>query len=328
LKADNNELEIIDIFLIIKNYKKRIIIILSLFFFIGGLYAFLSNPWYKATVKIMRSSGKSGSSLNQLANVAALAGFNINKESEDRFALYPEIIKSNFILDRILSNKFKTQKYNEPVTLFEFWGIELDSTNQHKTHKLIEEAKEDLRENYIKAAIDKKIDLLTIEVSVPKDPVLAAELANFIAENLNIYNKHFRNYKATDQKQFIESSIKENKDELEKAERELILFNEKNKDISSTEKKLQYEKLLTEIEVQRKIYIELRNQLEIVKIEEIKETETIDILENAVIPINKFKPKRILLIISFLLIGIVISIASILIEFLMKRESNYIRNTT
>lgn len=318
IKTDlgSSELNLLDVIAIFWKARKTVLYITLVFIIIGLIYALLATKWYQATVKIMPTSSERGGTMSQYANIAALAGINIKGDKDDRFSLYPEIIKSNFILERILKNRFKTQKYTYPVTLFEFWDIDVDSNNVIKKHILIEEAKQTLREKYINAIIDKKVNLLTMTINVPTDPILAAELANFIADQLDIYNKYFRNYKARDQREFVGKSIKDTKSELESSESALIIFKEENRDLSSPEKMLQYERLKTEVEVQRTVYIELRKQFEIAKIEEIKETETLDILERAVVPIKKIKPQRLIILISFTFIGIIFSILFIVVNFI------------
>ena len=183
-------------------------------------------------------------------------------------------IKSNFILDRVLENKFVTKSFTRPVTLFEFWGIEIDSSEENWKYRLYEESKHTLRQTYISSSIIRDTKLLKLKVTVPKDPILAAELANYIVEQLDYYNKYLRKYKATDQRKFIEKSIEETKEKLQLAQNRLKNFEEQNKGIMSPETKLRLDRLKTEVDVQKNVYIELKRQLEVTKIEEIKETET------------------------------------------------------
>jgi len=309
----NSDLSLLDIMAVIWINRKKIIYITLAFIAFGIIYVMVTPNWYQSNVKIMPTGAQSNTLLRQYSNLASMAGINFTNDTGDKFALYPEIIQSNFILDRVLNHKFKNSNKNKNITLFEFWGEDIDSTDISDLHKKTENAKRELKSDYISASIDKKTNLLTLTVLVPRDPLLSAELANYIVELLNIYNIHYRHYKAKDQRIFIEESVNENKDNLKKAETALRLFQEENKDISSPDKKLEYERLFTELQVQRNIYIELRKQLEISKIEEIKETETIDILETATVPVQKFKPKRVINLISFTLVGIAFAVSSILI---------------
>ena len=234
------KLDLVSIYYFFYGERKLIAYIIGAFIFVGIIYALLSTPWYRTEVKIMPSTGQESDVLSRYSNIAALAGINIGGGNGDNYDLYPEIIKSNFVLDRVLNHKFKNKTFNKPVTLFEFWDTDIDSSKPNWKHRLYEDAKEKLREDYINASINKINNLLTIQVSAPKDPVLVADLANYITDLLDNYNKNFRHYKAKDQRIFIEKSLAETKRNLDKAESNLKKFLNENKDISSPEKKLEY----------------------------------------------------------------------------------------
>ncbi|MHA1251229.1 MAG: Wzz/FepE/Etk N-terminal domain-containing protein [Candidatus Helarchaeota archaeon] len=306
--SNKKEIDIIDLINILWHERKKIAIIISIITLLATFYALLATPWYSATVKILPSKKSSTNLINQYANLAAMVGVNIPISSEDQLSIYPEIIKSNFIIDKVLKNKFNTKKFKNPVTLFHFLGVEIDSTNKEESYKKIEKLKEIIRKEYIDANIHPKTHILTIKISVPEDPLLAKELANFIVKQLDIYNKFYRKYKASDQRKFIEKSLNETKLNMFKAEEELRNFQEKNKDLSSPEKQLKLQRLQTELNVQRTLYIELKKQLELIKIEEIKETETLDVLEYATEPIKKSKPNRLLIIFTSIILSVFLSI--------------------
>ncbi len=313
LNKTADQIDIINLFAVIWRGRFKVLFITGGLMILGILYAIFSSSWFQASVKIMPTSTAKSNVIKQLTglNIADLGV--IPKYSEDRQLLYPDIVKSDFILDRVLKHRFRLDG-DSYQTLFEFWGIAVDSSQKDEKHRLFEEAKQDLRDDYIEVHVDKETGIIVISLNVPRNPVLAAELANFITTQLEIYNKQFRRYKATDQRNFIENSIKEAKIDLEAAEETLKTFNEENKDLSSPDKQLQYQRLLTEVEVQKSIYVELRKQLELTKIEEVKETETLDILQSAVVPIEKYKPRRLLIILSSFFFGIFISIIYIFID--------------
>jgi uncharacterized protein involved in exopolysaccharide biosynthesis len=313
LNKTPDQIDIINLIAIIWRGRFKILYITGGLMILGILYAILSANWYQASVKIMPTSTTKSNVIKQLTglNIADLGV--IPKYSEDRQLLYPDIVRSDFILDRVLRHRFRLDSDNYQ-TLFEFWGITVDSSQIEEKHRLFEEAKKDLREDYIEVQLDEETGIIIISLNVPSRPVLAAELANYITTQLEIYNKQFRRYKATDQRNFIENSIKETKIDLEVAEEALKTFNEENKDLSSPDTQLQYQRLLTEVEVQKSIYVELRKQLELAKIEEVKETETLDILQSAVVPIEKYKPRRLLIILFSFFLGIFISVIYIFID--------------
>lgn len=321
------EIDLIKFFLLFKNEWKAISFIVGFFLIIGLIYALLATPWYKAEVKIMPSIGQGVHGLRQYSNIAALAGINLGGEVYSNYYLYPEIIKSNFILDRILRKKFKNITYNKPKPIIKFLDVKIDSTKNNWQYKLNVKAKKILKKEYIKSFLNVETDLLVIQVTVPKDPVLAAELANYIVEQLDNYNKNFRHYKAKDKRKFIEKSLEETEQNLIFAENTLKEFLNKNKDLTSPETKLEYEKLYNELNLQRAIYTELKKQLELAKIEEVNETETLNILDKAEVPTEKYKPKRSFIMVIALIISIFISITFVVLKnYYLNVRNEYIVN--
>jgi uncharacterized protein involved in exopolysaccharide biosynthesis len=287
--------------------RRKLFLITGIVTFLGLLYALLASPWYEAKVKILPPI-RDSSKLSLYSGLASMVGINLLGAGYDKQVQYPEIIESNFVLDNLLENKFQTSLYEKSVTLFEFWDTSIDSSETGWKHELFEKSKRRLRSEYISTTIDKKSSILTLTVSAPKDPMLASEMVNFIIKQIDIYNKYFRKNKARDQSNFINKALTEAKENMEKSMQTLQTFMEKNKNISSPEKKLSLVRLETELEVQKTLYIELKKQLEISKIEEIKETETLDILEYAQTPVFKIKPKRIIIVFFSLITGLLLSL--------------------
>ena len=314
--------------MLLKN-RRKIYLITGIVTLLGLIYALLASPWYEAQVKILPPT-RDSSKLNMYSGLASLVGINFLGFGYDKQVQYPEIIESNFVLDKILENKFKTGLYEKPVSLFQFWDTSIDSSEDNWKHELFEKSKKRLRSEYIGTSIDKKSSILTLSVSAPKDPMLASEMANFIIKQIDIYNKYFRKNKARDQSDFISKGLAEAQENMDNSMQALQTFMEKNKNTGSPEKKLLLERLQTEMEVQKSIYLELRKQLEIAKIEEIKETETLDILEYAQIPVFKIKPKRIVIVLFSMITGFLLSLIYIplsdsIMSFL-ERLKNTMRN--
>ena len=75
-------------------------------------------------------------------------------------------------------------------------------------------------------------------------------------------------------------------------------------------------RLKREVEIQSKLYAFLTQKYEESKIQEARDTPTIQVLDDASQPIKRYKPKRTLMVIGYSLIAFVLSsIYVILIEF-------------
>lgn len=295
-------------------WAKRIkfFLISGIFFFLTIIYLIIATNWYTATIKIIPSEPNDNMMLRQYASIAALAGVNIPMGAASQHYFYPEIIKSNFILNRILEHKFKTEDPNIQMTVFDILGIEIDSSETDWKFKLYEKTKKRFRNSFIKTEIDELTEMIIVSIELPNDRIFVTEVANFIITELDKYNRIYKRTKAKDQRLVIEKGIKENLKNLKKAEAKLVQFEIKNKDVTSPEKKVFLNGLQMDVDIFYTIVKELKKQLELIKIEEVKQTPTLDILEKASKPYEASKPKKIVFLFLGLIISILIAFFSVL----------------
>jgi uncharacterized protein involved in exopolysaccharide biosynthesis len=106
---------------------------------------------------------------------------------------------------------------------------------------------------------------------------------------LMVYNQDVRVTRSSENRVFIENQLKETQALLKTAEDEYSQFQRTN---IKTDPRLEVERdrLKRNITVQTEVYIQLRKQLELAKIEEQEKRPLIEILERAMPPQRKFKP--------------------------------------
>ena len=103
-------------------------------------------------------------------------------------------------------------------------------------------------------------------------------------------------YSSTHRK-FIEERLKYSKNELSKSEVELKEFSEKNPfAVDTPELQLQRGRLLRNMEVNQQVYITLRQQYEMARINELKEIPVINILDYAEPASDESKPQKLLIL--------------------------------
>ena len=74
--------------------------------------------------------------------------------------------------------------------------------------------------------------------------------------------------------------------------------------MESPQLQLEIERLMREVEIQTQIYITLHQQYELARIEEVKETPSVVILDEGKPAVEKDKPKRKLIVILALFLGL------------------------
>ncbi len=124
-----------------------------------------------------------------------------------------------------------------------------------------------LRNNTVIEVSDEGIVNITVE---DKDPNMAAAMANAYVEELDRQNKRLSAGQATSKRIFLGNRLKEIEEELSKIENLLS----------------------REAKIQEMLYELLTREHEIAKIEEAKSMPTIQILDRAIVPEKKCKPKR------------------------------------
>ena len=118
--------------------------------------------------------------------------------------------------------------------------------------------------------------LLIVETFEPK---LAAEIANAVLEELEKLNRYFKSQQIISKREFIENRIKTVGFELDQLEEELKDFRKSNRNLSNSPTLLlKQERLSRKTEIHKGIFLTLKQQLELNKIEEIQAKSLIQVL--------------------------------------------------
>ena len=134
---------------------------------------------------------------------------------------------------------------------------------------------------------------------------MSAALATAIITESDKLQRQFKTHQVAEKRSFIEGRIKDGKVELETAQENLKEFRERNRQVQySPALMLEEERLTTETEVQKGIFITLKQQYELTKIEEVEEGTTVQVLDEPVAPYEKSSPKVLLSLFLALFIGL------------------------
>ncbi|MDA0986435.1 MAG: Wzz/FepE/Etk N-terminal domain-containing protein [Bacteroidetes bacterium] len=266
---------------------KKFIAILTLFAtLISAGVSLILPETFKSSVTILPESGGGRmSSLGGLSDLAALAGVNVPSEAS-LTKLYPSIIKSEAVLQKVILKKYQTKKNKDSLNLIQIWEIEAP-TFQKSYEAALKAIREELKVN-----LDNKTSLLTLEIET-EDAQLSADILNYIVGQLDNFIQTKKTSSAGNQRIFVEGRLVEIKVELTIAENKLKDFREQNRMIvTSPELLLQQERLLREVIINTTIYTELKKQFEVAKIEEVKDIPIINVMDKARANANRESPKR------------------------------------
>ena len=217
-------------------------------------------------------------------------------------AIYPEILKSRTIVKSMLFKKINLQAY-QGETLFNI----LKSDN--KKIKDIKKLESIMIENLLKKIVvnvNKRTGVLSIVV-MAEEPTLAAEINRILIKELDDNQKDFNKNKTSRAKLFTEERIEEVRLELEKSEESLKVFNDRNRRIeNSPSLQLERDRFSREVAVLTGVYTTLKQQLEKLKIAEVKQSDYVIIIDPPNIPLLKSGPKRKRIVILSVIFGMLL----------------------
>jgi len=290
--------------ILIVNWKKLLIIngivaVVSAAF----LLLFVKN-YYDSTITIMPDYGVNAS-LGGLSSLAAMAGFSVGQTAPNE--IYNNLIYSESVLKPVIYAKYKTEEFEKPVNLIEYFEIEPNTVSEEAPKELQERDKfiqmmESFSKNILTSSVDRITTILSVSVRT-NEPAMSSEIANNIVKSLDHYVRTKRKSNAKEQRIYIEERVKQVKDSLTIVENKLKAFREQNRIVGqSPQLLLEQGRLQRELEIQQTIFIELTKQMELIKLEEIKDAPIINIREEAGIPIVKAGPSRLKLLVIVLLL--------------------------
>ena len=318
---DNNEIDLLELFGYIKKEKKLIASVTAFFTIISLIYSIFATPYYSAFVSIypMGDDGSVNTSIGDLQGLASSFGLNIGSGGNTSFYI-PDIIQSRKLRKSIVRNKWDATYDSNPIDLISLWGINnnegfsiSDFFNIIKSPKIqinsevinTEIAMELLSD---KISIDEEDSgLLTISVLM-EEPQLAADIANYIVKYVKSYISEEMTLQSTKYRIFIEERLENSKIDLKNIEEKLNQFRKSHPlALDTPDLQLERARLIRDVEINQEVYITLLTQYELAKLEELKETPVINILDHAEAPIKKAHPKRKLLVILGLISGLFIA---------------------
>jgi len=288
---------------IIKRTLKHKVLAIVVFILVVGMafaVALLSVPFYKTEAKIIyQASGNSqGSGLGALA---ALAGISTSK-GDDPSAYLSDIIQSNNMMQSILAEKWKVSKAfpdtSTPVDLQTLWKVEPDTTKEDWEIRLEYGMLGALKKGkYIVFTQDKKSGVITLTTEF-QDPQVSYDINIFVFKQLNDILINKMHFKASENRKFIEERLAEVKENLKESEEILRRFRQRNRLRTDPAEELEDERLRRDVLTNQTIMIQLQTQYEMAKIEEARDMPVLDVIDKPMIPIDKSKPKRKLIVLA------------------------------
>jgi len=282
-----DEIDLLELWYILVKNK---IIIFSTFFvlvLISALYAFLSPPIYRAEVLLapaQEENDKLSSLASQYGGLASLAGINLGASGSNKTDESIAILKSrSFLFDFISHEKILQALYKDD------WDEKKQKwiVNPEDVPTL-HDGYEVVTEDIVTVNVDKETGLIDLSVEW-KDSVLATSWANKLVKQLNLYQKDR---------------------EVDEANKSLKFLNTQ---LEST----------TSVENRKVLFNLIEHHTQTILLANVTDEFAFKVLDPAIVPEKKVKPKRSLIIVVGGFTGLIIGVFLAFIkEFLFKHRNN------
>lgn len=343
--------------------KKKFILYVTLGFMVFGLLvAFLSPKRYTASTIFVPQTSEQGVS-SSMSSLAALAGINIGSMNGSESlspAVYPQLLSNVDFLKELMYTPIKFEEWPEKVTLFDYYTNEeynkpsLAGTIMKYTiglpgviiHAIKGEPVQDssaimesglpvftkdeyackgIVEKLIKIEINDKDGYVQLSVDMP-EPVAAAEVATAAFRLLEKYVTEYKIEKAKATLDYVNDRFAEAKADFEHKQQEYARFKDANRMLTTATSMITQDRLEQEYNLSNTIYTELARQKTQVELQVKENTPVLSVVQPIVVPFEKSKPKRAVILIAFTFLGGCIGCASVFgLDFIKHQGSSWPR---
>lgn len=249
------------------------------------LFTLVLRSRYTASVSFIAAEDQSASlPSGGIAAIASQFGIGATPGSESP-QFYAALLSERSILDPVIQDTFATSA-GQRTALIDV----LDAGGREQAEKL-ELAAKKLGER-ASTTVDAQTNIVTLTVELP-DPLIAATVANLLIARLDTFNQVSRRTEARARRIFVESQLTDAKHDLGAAEDSLRRFYLRNRRIMDSPTLLFEEaRLKRNVDLQDNLFESLNQQYQQARIDEVRDTPVLTVLQPALIPTKRSWPRR------------------------------------
>ncbi|MCG2715783.1 MAG: hypothetical protein L6422_05785 [Candidatus Marinimicrobia bacterium] len=280
---------------ILRYWILNLIILVSAGISIIFVVFFVIEKEYTANVSILPSAANFATGVNgKISALAGMAGLDLPMASGQSQEMYMGIIVSRRLLRELLYSRFTV---NDLEGTKEGRLIDLVDVEGKNESEIFGKALKKMREEVISIGLDPDNNILNLSITL-KNPELSAAVANQMVEILDkiVQNQVQKEY--YEQYEYLKKRIQEIQDSIKVAEVNLEVFLEKITNIIAPKNQIEELRLRRNMEIQTTIFTELTKQKEMFILQNMINLSHIKILDHAIPPYRKSRPKRIMMTIS------------------------------
>lgn len=327
--------------------------IVGTFIIIGLLVALFSPVQYQAEASLLPESqatqGSANSLLQQYGGLLGISGVGNFGDGVIPPELYPDIVQSLPYQIELMQIPLSFSEYDTTATAFVFFDdiytpsvfsyiksytlglpskiIAIFKEPGEKASSSISEVDpnsiislsraqmgivNNLRER-ITVEVSQGTGVITYSAELP-DPQAAAEISRIGIRLLKEQVKEYRTQKAQKNLEFVQEQLNKAQIRFEEAQQKLAEFRDSNVNLATAKAKSREQELQSKYDLTFNLYNTLSQRMEQAKLTLQEETPVFTIIQPVSVPLHKSSPNRKLILLISLVLGIIVSLAWVLIN--------------
>jgi uncharacterized protein involved in exopolysaccharide biosynthesis len=257
-------------------HSHRIVLYLLVFGVLGGVYAAVSKPAYTTKVAFIPQTE---SSQSMLVSLAARMGMSVSGNNpEESAAFYARLLQSRPVLLPVVRMDYTDGDGRRWQTLSDYLKL------KGRTQAQREAATVKWLQGNVLVGVDAQSGIVSYSVKAGSAAV-SLRIAVSMLEGVQSFNETSRQFRAAAERRFVEDKLAERENELRNAEEGLERFLTDNREFrQAPQLMLQYERLQRDLARKNEIVTTLAQSFEQARIEEVRNTPRISIVEAPVLP--------------------------------------------
>jgi uncharacterized protein involved in exopolysaccharide biosynthesis len=272
--------------------------VVTVILLVTTVWMFLQKREYTAVVDILPNITGNEGKYSSLIGIASSFGLGGGAKEIQFSDLYEDILTSRSFAARFLSKEFTNPWNGKQETLLKINKAQ-NTNNQLNTIHSIIASNTEVFKNQVSGIIQVRY--------VSYDPNLSQEILKQIIQELDAYESEEYRNKARDTRLFVKKNLEDLKKKLREQEDGLITFLNANKNLSSPNIRIQYERKVREVEVYGEMLKLVSRQYETAKLEEQQNQSIIQVLDEPYASTTPSFPKKKMILIGMFLFSVVLS---------------------
>jgi uncharacterized protein involved in exopolysaccharide biosynthesis len=247
--------------------------------------------------------GGLGSALAGSSDIMALAsqfGLSSGRDPSESPQFYAQLLATRELLTRLLESRFpdpRSDNVRDSVELLQLVGPHTGDRERD-----LEAAAKRLQ-RHMQVTYEPRTNFVVLTVEA-KWPELAAAIANRSTALVSAFNKEQRVSRAAARRDFLQGRVADAQGELRAQEDSQRLFYERNRSWENSPALLVEERRMRrQVETSNALYLSLRQQYEMARIDEVNNTPVITVVDRAVPPRQRSWPRYTLLLGAAVILG-------------------------